>query len=109
MAQPRKVIYVDFAEKRRSRPFALGGGPRLTVGVFFAVLLALVGVSAYLLPQWLTSGLFAPTLILLSVIAALGVKRAVIAFQMARLRRGASHFEKNSFNGSDDRGGRTLH
>lgn len=109
MAEPRKVIYVDFAEKRRSRPFSLGGGPRFTVGVFFVVLLALTGFCAYLWPQWLTTGFFAPTVIVLAVLATLGAKKAVIAFQMARLSRTPVHNDKKSFGSSDDRGGRTLH
>lgn len=102
MVQPRKIIYVDFVEKKRSRPFAVGGGPKVTVAAFFAFLTAFVVATALLFPAHLTSGFFAPTVIALSVILALGIKRLVIRYHVGAMYRSMNETRPDSSN-------RTLH
>lgn len=102
MVQPRKVIYVDFNEKKRSQPFIVGGGPKMTVLVFFGSLCALVVLAALFFPQQITSGFFAPTVIALSVIAALLFKRALIALHIR-------HMHKKMGDKQREAGNRTLH
>lgn len=102
MVQPRKIIYVDFVEKKRSRPFAVGGGPRVTVIAFFAFLCVFVVATALCLPEHLTSGFFAPTAIAVSVLLALGVKRLVIRYHVGSMYRLANETRRDSSS-------RTLH
>jgi 4-hydroxybenzoate polyprenyltransferase len=102
MLQPRKIIYVDFVEKKRSRPFAVGGGPKVTVLAFFFFLCLSIVITALYLPSHLTSGFFAPTVIAVSVLLALAVKRMVIRYHVSTLHRSMSDSRRETSN-------RTLH
>lgn len=102
MVQPRKVIYVDFTEKKRSRPFSVGGGPKVTVLAFFASLCALVVAVAVFLPAQLLSGFFAPTVILVSLLVAIAVKKILIRLHVGMLHRTMTETKRDQPN-------RTLH
>ena len=107
MGGPRKIIYVDFVEKKRSQPFGFGGGPKVTLAVFFLTLSALVVTVALAMPEWLLSAFFAPTAIAVSVVLALGIRRAVIRWQVGRLYRSMPKGSGGSDGGTSS--GRTLH
>lgn len=85
MGEPRKVVYVDFTGKKKAGPLRFGGGPGSTLLVFSLVLAAVVVWVAIFAPAWLFSAFFAPTAIVISVLAALGFRRAAIAFTVRRM------------------------
>jgi Flp pilus assembly protein TadB len=79
VGNPNKVIHVDFKSgKRGSRPSGPGLGSGFLVTVAAVVLVALLVAVAVMDPRLIASGFFAPTLIAVSVIAALWLRRLLI-------------------------------
>lgn len=107
MGEPRKIIYVDFTGKKKSGPLRFGGGTIGILAVFFVVLAAVVVWVALAAPGWLMSAFFAPTAIMISVLAALGYRRAAIAWQVRRMYK-EMNLNKDG-PGSGSTSGRVLH
>jgi len=106
MKRRGKVIHVDFNKERRKPPAHLGGGPRFVVGVFVAALVAVVVLMALASPSMVTSAFFAPTAIVVAVLAALGARRVMARAQVDMLHKAMMEKQKEDDEGP---GGRTLH
>ncbi len=79
MGNPDKVIHVDFkGRKRGGRPSGPGLGPRFLVKTSVAILMVLLVAVSVADPRLIASGFFAPTLIAVSVIGALWLRRILI-------------------------------
>ncbi len=103
---PGKVVYVDFGRQRKPTAGGFGGGPRLLLAVFLAVLgVELLAVAAWH-PSAITSFFFGPTVIAVAVVATLGVRRVIARVQVARMYRKTL---RGGDSGSGGTSRRTLH
>lgn len=82
-----KIIFVNFATRRKDDTLSFGGGPKFMTGVFFSVLAGLVVLIALLWPELLLSYFYGPTLILIAVLAAVAARKILIKIQVARFAR----------------------
>lgn len=79
MGNPNKVIHVDFKSRKRGvKPSGPGLGPSFLVKTSAAILFVLLVAVSVADPRLITSGFFAPTMIAVSVIGALWIRRALI-------------------------------
>ncbi len=104
----RKVVYVDFRQKKGAAVGGFGGGRGTTAGVFLGVLAAEILVAAAFVPSAIGSFFFGPTVIAVAVVATVWARRLVARVQVARLHR-QRHGGSRAGQGDQGDRGRTLH
>lgn len=82
-----KVIRVNFRGFRKTPPGSFGGGAGFLFAVFAATLAAELAAAALFIPRWMTSGFFAPIVVVVAVLAATGARRLRVRWEVARLHR----------------------
>ncbi len=83
---------IDFESRRKQRKSApkkkpFSGGPKWKLRTFILSLVLAIAFIAFIAPQYISSGLFAPAVILVAVLATLGLERAMVRSHVNRLHK----------------------
>jgi hypothetical protein len=107
MAEPGKVIHIDFQKGRKPVRGAFGGGPRLVVAIMAATLAVIVAAVAAVHPEGIASPFFGPVAVVVAVLMALGARKVIAYLQAHRLHRELA--DRSSSGPDDNPRGHTLH
>ncbi len=102
-----KVVFVDFRQGKKPTSGGFGGGPKLLLTIFLAVLVLELLLVAAFYPSAIGRSFFGPTVIAVAVACTLGARRVIARLQVAALHRRT--LGDGSSDEDDDHTGRTLH